>query len=231
MQCHQSFALPDEARFSFAYCDVQKKGCALGAVLLQERKLIFCISQLKIHEKETITTHDLGTWCSSVRSQDLRDLFIWKLSVNPWTGSRDKSPWILVTMLPKSSQGYDTILGDCGPITKLQSSHREMETTFGINYTFVPKGNGGQRHGIPVSKSCREDQSNSGNAAVDCANRTLEKGWLTICPLCRSPVCLGLMLEASVKISVQNYSETLMKSPDQAENAKPGSRDRQKKLH
>ncbi|GJS46737.1 putative reverse transcriptase domain-containing protein [Tanacetum coccineum] len=64
---------------NYGYCDASIKG--LGVVLMQIEKVIaYASRQLKIHEKN-YTTHDLETWSSSVRSQDLETLSVWKLSV------------------------------------------------------------------------------------------------------------------------------------------------------
>ncbi|GJX48756.1 putative reverse transcriptase domain-containing protein [Tanacetum coccineum] len=62
---------------NYGYCDASIKG--LGVVLMQIEKVIaYASRQLKIHEKN-YTTHDLETWSSSVRSQDLETLSVWKL--------------------------------------------------------------------------------------------------------------------------------------------------------
>ncbi|GJX47134.1 putative reverse transcriptase domain-containing protein [Tanacetum coccineum] len=51
-------ALPEGSEDFIVYCDASKKG--LGAVLMQREKVIsYASRQLKIHEKKTITTHDL----------------------------------------------------------------------------------------------------------------------------------------------------------------------------
>ncbi|GJV53477.1 putative reverse transcriptase domain-containing protein [Tanacetum coccineum] len=67
--------LPEGSEDFIAYCDTSKKG--LGAVLNPREKVIsYASRQLEIHEKN-YTTHDIRTWCSGVRSQDLETLCIW----------------------------------------------------------------------------------------------------------------------------------------------------------
>ncbi|GJY65308.1 putative reverse transcriptase domain-containing protein [Tanacetum coccineum] len=67
--------LPEGSKDFIAYCNTSKKG--LGAVLNPREKVIsYASRQLEIHEKN-YTTHDIRTWCSGVRSQDLETLCIW----------------------------------------------------------------------------------------------------------------------------------------------------------
>ncbi|GJU83162.1 putative reverse transcriptase domain-containing protein [Tanacetum coccineum] len=68
-------ALPQGAKNFIVYCDVSHKG--LGAVLMQNEKVIaYASRQLKIHEKN-YTTYDLEFWCSGVYSKDLEALLVW----------------------------------------------------------------------------------------------------------------------------------------------------------
>ncbi|GJY11724.1 putative reverse transcriptase domain-containing protein [Tanacetum coccineum] len=101
-------ALPQGAKNFIVYCDASHKG--LGAVLMQNEKVIaYASRQLKIHEKN-YTTHDLElgavVFALKAEHQRLSGLLV-QPEIPQWKW--DNITMDFVTKLPKSSQGYDTI--------------------------------------------------------------------------------------------------------------------------
>ncbi|GKB37236.1 putative reverse transcriptase domain-containing protein, partial [Tanacetum coccineum] len=96
-------ALPKGSENFIVYCDASHKG--LGAVLMQNEKVIaYASRQLKIHEKN-YTTHDLELG-AVVEHQKPSGLLV-QLEIPEWKW--EKIAMDFVTKLPKTANVYDTI--------------------------------------------------------------------------------------------------------------------------
>nr|GEY25422.1 reverse transcriptase domain-containing protein [Tanacetum cinerariifolium] len=159
--------LPEGSKDFVVYCDASHKG--LGAVLMQREKVIaYASRQLKIQEKN-YTTHDLelgsvvfalkiwrhyiyGTKCTVPNTKDRQDY--WYNLQYP-CGNGTTSQWI--SLLPKSSQGFDTIWVIVDRLTK--SAHflpiKENDLMDKLARLYLNRIV--TRHGTPVSIICDRD--------------------------------------------------------------------------
>nr|GEX85066.1 putative reverse transcriptase domain-containing protein [Tanacetum cinerariifolium] len=149
-------ALPKGSENFIVYCDASHKG--LGAVLMQNEKVIaYASQQLKIHEKN-YTTHDLELGAVKLLEAQTEALKPENLSaedvgVQPkilkWKWEKITKDFI--TKLPKTTNGYDTIWVIVDRLTK--SAHflpmRENDPIEKLMKLYMKEVV--TRHGVPVS--------------------------------------------------------------------------------
>nr|GEW33819.1 hypothetical protein [Tanacetum cinerariifolium] len=135
-------ALPEGSKDFVVYCEASHKG--LGAVLMKREKLIaYASCQLKIHVKN-YTTHDLEL--GSTEAQKPENI-----------KNKDVGGVGYCVMLPKSSQGYETIWVIVDRLTKaaILVPMRETDSMEKLVRMYLKEVV--TRHGIPVSIICDRD--------------------------------------------------------------------------
>ncbi|GKC12864.1 putative reverse transcriptase domain-containing protein [Tanacetum coccineum] len=235
-------ALPQGAENFIVYCDASHKG--LGAVLMQNEKVIaYASRQLKIHKK-SYTTHDLELRAVvfTLKVQALvmtiglnlpKQILEAQIEAHKPENFKNEDVRDFVTKLPKSSQGYDTIWVIVDRLTKsaIFLPMRETDPMEKLAKMYLKEVV--TRHGIPVSIICDRDGRFTSNLW-----RSIQKNFgyhasIKAAPFealygrkCRSPVCWAEV--GKVQLSGLDIVQETTKKVIQIKQRIQAARDRQK---